>query len=341
MDNQKNSSLKHAVHDLNSLFTKVLNSLELLKNKLDKSDKNIFLLNSIETNIYLATEIVDELISKNKESKSSHLVNINSIVKEVVNSFPQLKSKKVKFILNLNPELKMIKGKYSDYFRLIMNLISNSYEAIENKGEISISTLNLDDNVFIEIIDNGIGIDENNFSQIFNDNFSTKNKDKFSGVGLSIVKNIVDKYNGKIDFNSKLNEGTTFKLYFKSENIVEKKSGLNKNILIAEDENILRELLTELFVSYDFNVKGTQDGKEFLDEISQNNYDVFIIDKNIPIVNGIECIKLIRNSGNKTPIILASGSLIDEEHEINSLVEKIILKPYNFDEILKAVNELV
>lgn len=339
MDNQ-DKSIKHAVHDLNSLFTKILNSIQLLKNNVDKSHKNFLLINSIETNIYLATEIVEELISNRKEKNNFHLVNINSVIKEVVNSFPQIKSKDVKFNLSLDDDLKLIKGKYSDYFRTIMNLVTNSYDAIEKEGEINISTSNYDNKVLVEIKDNGIGIDEKNISNIFEENFSTKEKNN-SGVGLSIVKNIVDKYEGNIFVESKINQGTVFKLLFKSEDLINKKSDGNKKILIAEDENILRELLTELFISYDFNVTSVQDGKDFLEEASINNYDVLIVDKNIPTINGLDCIKQIRINGNNVPIILASGSLIENDNEAINFVNKIILKPYNFDELLKAVNELI
>ncbi|MDF1611307.1 MAG: hybrid sensor histidine kinase/response regulator [Stygiobacter sp.] len=338
---QKDISLKHAIHDLNSLFTKILNSIELLKSKTDKSNKNFLLINSIETNIYLASEIIEELISQNKDSRNFHLVNINSVIKEVVNSFPQSKNKNVNLVLNLSSTLRLINGKYSDFFRLIMNLVSNSYEAIQQKGEIILSTSNLGSEILIEIKDNGIGIEKDNIPKIFEDNFSTKHKSTNLGVGLSIVKNIVDKYNGRILVDSKKNEGTTFRIYFLSEETVERKFGTNKKILIAEDENILRELLTELFLSYDFQVTSVQDGNEFLEELFNNRYDILIVDKNIPHVGGTECVKIIRNRNINVPIILASGSSIENGNEINSLVQKIITKPYNFEELLKAVNEIL
>lgn len=340
-DQPKDISLKHAVHDLNSLFTKILNSIELLKSKIDNSDKNIFLINSIETNIYLASEIVEELISLKKEKKIFHLVNINSVMKEVVNSFTKSKNKNVNFVLNLSPNVQLINGKYSDFFRLIMNLVTNSYEAIQKNGNIILATSNMGNEILLEIKDDGIGIDEETLLKIFDDNFSTKQNSTNFGLGLSIVKNIVNKYNGKILVESKKNEGTIFKIYLLSEETIKRSTGTNKKILIAEDENILRELLTELFLSYDFQVNSVQDGNEFLDELSKNQYDILIIDKNIPFVDGIECIKRIRSNKNNVPIILASGSLVEPESEINSLVQKIITKPYNFEELLKAVNEII
>lgn len=340
MNNQKDNSIKHAVHDLNSLFTKILASLELLKSKIEKTNKSYSIINSIETNIYLASEIVEELISKEKDLKSYHLVNINSVIKEVINSFPQTKVKNVNFTLNLASDIKKINGKYSDFFRLILNLVSNAHDAIQNNGEIIISTYNYENKIVIETKDNGIGIEENILSKIFEDNFSTKDKSTNLGIGLSIVKNIIDKYNGRIFVESKINEGTVFKVYFNSSETFNRNLDVGKKILIAEDENILRELLTELFISYDFQVKCVQDGNELLEEVLQSHYDVLIIDKNIPLIDGVECIKQIRSKNISTSIILATGSLIENESEVNSLIQKIILKPYNFDELLVAVNEL-
>lgn len=340
MNDINDNSIKHAVHDLNSIFTKILNSIELIKKKSDKSNDDLLLLNSIETNIYLASEILEDLIPTKKPINSFHLVNINSLIKEVVKSFPINKKKEIKIDLNLSTGLKQINGKYSDFFRMIMNLITNSYEAIEKKGTILIKTMNDKDGIYITVKDDGIGIDEKDLEFIFDDKFSTKEKNTISGVGLSIVKKIVDKYDGNILVESKLNQGTTFKIFLKSINDIVNTKPSNKKILIAEDENILRELMTELFISYNFEVVAVQDGKELIDTVD-NSFDAIIVDKNIPIIDGIDCIKSIRERGIYTPIILASGSQIDDTDENISLVQKIILKPFNFEEMLKSVNELI
>lgn len=343
MENQTDQTLKQIVHDLNSLFTKILNSVELLKRKVENSGSNISLLNSIETNTYLASEIIEELISHDKKPTISRLVSLNSVVNEVVNSFIHQKKKKIKFNLQLDPSLRLINGKYSDFYRLVLNLITNSFEAIESKGNIIVITKNniSSDKIILEVQDDGVGIDENILPFIFDENFSTKDKNKISGVGLSIVKSILQKYEGEINLESEPDKGTKFIIKLPSLSQTTVSSVANKKILIAEDENILRELLAELFISYGFEVMTVQNGKELLDIIRNNHFDILLVDKKMPELDGISCIKEIRKSGNQVPIILASGSNVSADGEIIKLVQNIILKPYNFEEILSAVRELV
>lgn len=343
MENHTDQTLKQIVHDLNSLFTKILNSVELLKRKVENSGSNISLLNSIETNTYLASEIIEELISHDKKPTISRLVSLNSVVNEVVNSFIHQKKKKIKFNLQLHPSLRLINGKYSDFYRLVLNLITNSFEAIESKGNIIVITKNdiSSDKIILEVQDDGVGIDENILPFIFDENFSTKDKNKISGVGLSIVKSILQKYEGEINLESEPDKGTKFIIKLPSLSQTTASSVANKKILIAEDENILRELLAELFISYGFEVMTVQNGKELLDIISNNHFDILLIDKKMPELDGVSCIKEIRKSGNQVPIILASGSNVSADDGIIKLVQNIILKPYNFEEILSAVRELV
>lgn len=345
MENQSEQYLKQIIHDLNSLFTKILNSVELLKRKVENSGNNIPLLNSIETNTYLASEIIEELIPGNNKSSVSRLVSLNSVINEVVNSFIYQKKKKIYFDLQLDSSLQLITGKYSDFFRLVLNLISNSFEAIESEGNIIVKTKNEPTNkkIILEIKDDGIGIDEKVLPFIFNEDFSTKVTNKISGVGLSIVKSILEKYNGEIYIESNINIGTKIIIRlpssFHKEEIIEKDN--KTKILIAEDENILRELLAELFLSYNFSVMTVQNGKELLDIISRHHFDILLIDKKMPELDGISCIKIIRENGNHIPIILASGSIVNVEEDIINIVQKVVLKPYNFEEILSAVRELV
>jgi CheY-like chemotaxis protein len=193
----------------------------------------------------------------------------------------------------------------------------------------------------LEVQDDGVGIDENILPFIFDENFSTKDKNKISGVGLSIVKSILQKYEGDINLESEPDKGTKFIIKLPSLSQTTASSVANKKILIAEDENILRELLAELFISYGFEVMTVQNGKELLDIISNNHFDILLVDKKMPELDGVSCIKEIRKSGNQVPIILASGSNVSADGEIIKLVQNIILKPYNFEEILSAVRELV
>lgn len=343
VDEENIPSFKHIAHDLNNIFTRILNSVELLKRKIKNYDASI-LLNSIESGTFLASEIIEESLSKSSAGSIPRRIKINPILQDIAYAFQSSLKGKIEFNLELESELELVIGRYSDFYRIFLNLISNSVEAIHEHGSIILKSTNsylTANQILIEVTDTGRGIDEKLLPYIFEENVSTKSKETISGVGLAIVKNLVNKYNGSIEVSSQIGVGTSFKIIFPSLPKNET-AEISKSILIAEDESRLQELLAELLQSYGYEITAASNGKEVIDFVSQNNFDLLIIDKKMPAVNGIECIERLRKSNCKIPIILASGSpLTDAENYSELAINKILNKPYNFDEMLSVIRELV
>lgn len=339
---EKELSIKHLAHDLNNIFTRILASIELLKLKKQDDETNSNLLNNIEAGTYLASEIINSSIGKS--STQTRRINLNNIIKDIVNSFQGSASGKIKFTLILQPKMKLVNAKYVDLYRIIMNLITNSVESIKEEGNVIVTTklLNNDEFIQIEIADNGNGINESLYDLIFTDGYSTKSAKDHSGHGLSIVKNLVELYNGTIAVNSSKQNGTQFILRFPVLSDLKGKDGSQKTILIAEDENTLRYLLTELLLSQNFKVLETSNGKEALKLFQSNICDLLIIDKKMPELDGLECIKRIRNLNSTIPIILASGSQSSDYDKMAELnISFTLNKPYNFEELISAIEELI
>jgi len=342
-----NSSFKHLAHDLNNIFTRILNSVELLRLKVNNLEEVTPIMDSIENGTFLASEMIDEMVNKDYDSsKSQRRININTIIKDLVNTFSVQLKEKVRFELNLNKSLRLIVGKYSDIYRVIMNLLINSTEAIDKNGCISISTNNSNVETEIEIVitDNGSGIEHALLPNIFNENISTKNQKNVSGLGLSIVKKNVENYHGKISVFSEVGKGTTFKIIFPALKIDKSEIKPNgKTILIAEDEPILCELLVELLQSSGYKTVSACNGAEVLSALqSKSLLDLLIIDRKMPEMDGLDCIKEIRKNNYNIPIILASGSPSENNNISPALnINKNISKPYDFEELLSGVRELI
>lgn len=338
------SSNKHLAHDLNNIFTRILNSIDLLKRKVPGSSDLLPLLSNIEAGTYLASEMIADNFGDKSRNKNRRRVNLNSIISDVVRSFSVQQKGRIDFLLSLDPNLKIVSGKYSDYYRVVLNLITNATESIEKTGIISLSTANIEDETKIEfkITDNGAGIDKETSPFIFDEDFSTKNKKMVSGIGLSIVKNIVDENCGTITVVSEVGKGTEFKIILEAAPVVNLRSADNgKTILIAEDEEILLELLTELLESYNYTVLKSSSGCEVLDILKIRIPDLLIIDRKMPVMDGLECIKEISALKYNIPVILATGSQL-EENKIDSInINRVINKPYNFEELLSLVRELI
>ena len=339
------SSVKHLAHDLNNIFTRILNSIDLLKRKVANIDTVLPLLNNIESGTYLASEMIDDTFGNASKKITQRKINLNSIIADIVRSYTLQQKDKIDFRLSLDKNLNMVVGKYSDFYRVILNLVTNSIEAIDGKGSIKIRTCNLDNDDKIQIIinDNGRGIEEQFLSQVFNEDYSTKNKKKISGVGLSIVKEIIEHYDGIISVLSEVGKGSEFIVTLNSAPILHDMPVLSgKTILIAEDEDILRELLSELLQSYDYTILTASNGIEVLDLLKVRTPDLLIIDRKMPEMDGIICLQEIEQAGYILPIIFASGSPSEFDETLSdNLVSKIINKPYNFEELLSLVKELI
>ena len=338
------SSTKHLAHDLNNIFTRILNSIDLLKRKVSSSSDILPILNSIEAGTYLASEMIGDNFGDKSKNNNLRRINLNSVTSDIVRSFLIQQKGKIDFKLALEPDLKLVLGKYSDYYRVILNLLTNSIESIETTGVISFTTLNIDDGTRVElrIKDSGKGIDKETLPFIFHEDFSTKNKKTVSGIGLSIVKKIIESYGGTITVVSEPEKGTEFILTLEAAHAATQHSNdSGKTILIAEDEDILRELLAELLQSYNYTVLTSSNGKEVLETLKARMPDLLIIDRRMPEMDGIECLQEIAAANYNLPVILASGSPVDNVKIEIENVNKVINKPYNFEELLSLVRELI
>jgi len=342
---EKDSSVKHLAHDLNNIFTRILNSIDLLKRKVTNIDTILPILNNIESGTYLASEMIEDTFGSASNKITQRKINLNSIIADIVRSYTLQQSDKIDFQLSLEKDLNLVNGKYSDFYRVILNLITNSVEAIDKKGSIEIRTCNLEneDKIQINISDSGSGIEGQFLSQVFDENYSTKNKKTISGVGLSIVKKIIEDHDGTISVSSVVGKGSEFIITLNSAPILHNEHAQSgKTILIAEDEDILRELLTELLQSYDYTILTASNGVEVLDILKVRTPDLLIIDRIMPEMDGLTCLQEIINAGYTLPIILASGSLSEFDETLpENLIIKIINKPYNFEELLSLVKELI
>lgn len=357
---ERNLSAIHLSHDLNNIITRIINGLELLKKRVANYEEVEPIINSIENSAFMVTEIMEDIQNESKgKTPRKKKIDLNKLIEILVSTVSLSPKNKIKFNLKLQSDLYQVEGRYSDFYRVFLNLIVNAVEAINNRGTITITTSNISTGdrsgssdlfnsqpyVQIKISDNGTGIDSEIIPFIFDENFSTKSKVKNRGFGLSIVKQIVDSYEGIIKVSSEKGKGSEFLLTFPSLGHTKEKTAEKvKQILLVEDEGILLELLTELLESYGYKIISASDGKGMFKKYNPvNPPDLLIIDQKLPDIDGIECIKKLRSMNKTIPVILASGSQTDYSLEpgIKEIVNKTIHKPYNFEEILSMVRELI
>ena len=164
-----------------------------------------------------ATTITKRLSSFAKPSKgaTSDDINIKNEIEEVLALVGyELKLDKIDIVKEIDDNLPFVFGDKKQLQEVFFNLIRNAAQAIKEKGKIIIRAKEEAGKVNIEIEDTGQGIPEDKMDQIFNPFYTTKDPGKGTGLGLFIVRQVVERNRGRISVRSRVNEGTTFSLEF-------------------------------------------------------------------------------------------------------------------------------
>ena len=208
----------------------------------------------------------------------------------------------------------------------------------------------------IGVRDSGVGMDEQTMEKIYDPFFTTKEQDRGTGLGLSMVYNIVKDLKGLVSIESIQGQGTTFNLYFpvlvgekQTEELstagqLKKLSGEGL-ILVVDDEEVMLDMATEILHEFGYQVVTAENGRQGVEVFQERGQEVkaVILDMAMPVMSGKEAYLAIREIDPKAKVILVSGFLQDERvQEILDLgVCGFVQKPYSvrglMDELKKVI----
>lgn len=348
-------------HDFSNLLSSIFGSVNLLRKRVQESEGITKLIDNIENCSVRARDLTKGLLSFGKPTpRRKELIKpnilLNEISKVIVHTFPQT----INFKPSIEENLFDILGNGTEIYQVLLNLCVNAKEAIGETGTINFSGKNIlidkknniehpllkpGKYVWFSVQDSGSGIDEENLLKIFDPYFSTKIKDTGSGLGLYVTYGIIKAHSGEVEVSSELNKGTTFDVFIPAyEPARNKVSEKDKIVLLAEDEVMLSDLLSELLESTGYNVLKVYNGMEVLKLLTEEiKVDMVILDYNMPGMNGADCAKKIRELNLDMPIILSTGSMsIADNQELRQAgITDFVTKPYEFDQLLQTIQKLV
>jgi len=349
-------------HDFSNLLSSIFGSVNLLKKKVSENHDALRLVENIENCSARAKDLTSGLLAYGKpKPKQKEILKPNRLAEEISVVVKQTFPATITFHIQLSDEVHPLQGNSTQIYQVLLNLCINARDAVGKQGWISLTTknvsvsetnthlfpfLSIGNYVCFSVADNGSGISQENLSKIFDPYFSTKEKESSSGLGLYISYGIIKAHSGAIQVSSTVNEGTRFDVYlpaYEDSSTVTKKIA-EKIIVIADDEEMLQDLLAELLESHNYYVIKVSNGQELLQVLTEEiKADLAIIDYNMPTMNGAECIAQIRKLGFSIPIILSSGSLgFADKKELSGLhIDATVTKPYDFDTMLATVQKLL
>jgi len=337
-------------HDFNNLLTIILGYSTRIE-KMSNDEGIINAANQINRAAKRSSDLTKQILAfSQKKVIMPEVISVTQILEELLLMLERLLGSNINLRVELHHDLPNI---YIDRIQLeqvIMNLIVNAKESINDKGIITITTdLMTKDTieyVLVSVEDTGIGMSHDTIEKVFTPFFTTK--EEGTGLGLSLVHDIVTKNNGYVEFSSELGYGTRFDVLLPSvkEKLIKLESieiaKLQKNkkgkILLIEDEEGVRILISAMLQDYNYEVLTAENGMEAI-EISKKNKDINLIvsDVILPDINGFlvvnECVSFI----DKTNVIIMSGHVGDFTKYDLSYQFTFISKPFKINEFLLAV----
>jgi CheY-like chemotaxis protein len=359
-------------HDLNNVLSGVVSYPDLILMQLPPDSPYRKSISKVRESGLKAAAIVQDLLTLARRGAADKtVVNLNQIILAYLNSpeFEKLKEfhPNVSLHTNLETNLFNIYGSAIHLSKTVMNLVSNASEAIENKGEVLITTQNLyiespiagydkieeGDYVLLAVSDTGVGISHEDKDQIF-DPFFTKKKMGRSGTGLgmTVVWGTVKDHNGYIDVRSREEEGTRLMLYFpiSSEDLADSTAkpliddyrGRGESILVVDDVQSQREIARMILTQLGYSVVTASSGENAVAYLHTHQADLLLLDMIMdPGIDGCETYRQIVNLHPHQKAVIASGySESERVRESQRLgAGTYVKKPYTLEKIAIAVRE--
>lgn len=360
-------------HEIRTPLNEVIGISNLLLQGNPREDQMDFIKTLRFSGNHLLT-LVNDVLDFNK-MESGKIVfeqaqfNLGDFLKDIMRTYSfRSKAKDLEFdIVNENSLPSEVIGDSIRLNQILSNLLSNALKFTQ-KGSIhvvlrAIERTNNDVRIEFQVRDTGLGIPKDKHSIIF-DSFTQASPDTTrhyggTGLGLAICKRLVELQGGKIELESEPGVGSTFKFCLNfgvpeisKLNITAEKSesytGLEgKRILMAEDNKINFFVANKFLTSWGINVTAAENGKIALDILEKEDFDLIIMDLHMPVMDGIEATRIIRESSdpriNSIPVIALTAAIMSESHDkIEGLaINDYVLKPFKprdlFEKIYKHI----
>ena len=362
-------------HDFNNLLMAIQGNVELAMLDLEADSPVRVSLREALRASQSASDLCGQILSySGRGCFDMEPLDLSLLVSELGRMFGASILNKASLVWNLDADLPQVMGDAIQLRQIAMNLILNAAEAVgEQPGEIRISTrlhhcthwdlgqallgelCQPGDFVALEVEDTGCGMDETTLRRIFEPFFTTKVLGR--GLGLAAVLGIVRGHRGALRVDSKPGIGTRFRVllppFIESVEPSSPESGSGESpavwsgtgtILVVDDEELLRTLLTQILERHGFQVLQARDGQEAL-RVFQGlqRIDLVLLDLRMPRMDGFETCQALRALDSKVPILMMSG------HQDSSLVagkatlgiQGVLQKPFQSGELRDLLRQVL
>ena len=357
-------------HDFNNILFPILGHTEMLLEDIPEDSELRESLDEVYNGAVRAKKLVEQILTFSRQERDElALIKIQPVIKEALKLIRASIPATIEIIQNIKPDCGVIKADPTQIHQIIMNLATNAYHSMEERGgKLSVSLeeikLNVSDITTAEmtsgayacltVADTGKGMDKETSQKIFDPFFTTKKVGKGTGLGLSVVHGIVKNMGGDVQVYSKPGKGSKFKLYFPvGENVLVKSNihayktveGGEEHILLVDDEKNIVNVVTQTLERLGYQVTSYTSSLNALEIFSAapDKFDLVITDLAMPNMPGDKfAVELIKKRPD-IPILLCTGfsEVISEEKMASLGIKGFLLKPIIKKDLACKIREIL
>ncbi len=315
-----------------------------------------------------AAQLTQQLLAFSRQQRLQKAdLDLNQAIKDLLRMLARLIGEHIAVDFIPGHDLGNVFADRAQVDQVLLNLCLNARDAMPNGGRITIETENVLVNgrfqeshpwakpgryVLVSVTDNGIGMDKETQARIFEPFFSTKAKDRGTGLGLAVVYGVVKQHDGMVHVYSECGKGTTFKVYLPIVGRMAAEVGPKhvpavrrgtETILLAEDDPLVRDLASRILKRAGYHVLVANDGAEACSVFAEQAADVslMVLDVVMPHLGGPDAYQRMSQQRPGIPVVFCSGYAGSalEGYRFDAPGMRLLPKPYGADEILLAVRE--
>jgi PAS domain S-box-containing protein len=349
-------------HELRAPLAPITTGVEILRRKLNSDQQGQKMLNVIDRNVQLQARLIDDLldmtrIARGKVELDRQLVAVGQILQRVIEAcMPDIEARGLHFGMKIDQPPHLVNADAARMQQVFWNLLKNAVKFTPRGGCVGVWCRHEDNQVIVEVLDSGEGIEPEAIRRIFNpfeqaDRAVTR---RFGGVGLglSISKALVEMHGGSIEARSSgKGQGATFTVrlplgvqHETQGTAADERVGAARplRILLVEDHADAANLMREFLALDGHNVELAGDVASAIELAQQHRFDLLISDLGLPDASGLDLIRELRARGYMGPGIALSGFGLEQDvvRSKEAGFDAHVTKPANPERLSRLIAEL-
>ena len=358
-------------HDFNNILFPIVGYTELTMDEVSADSVAYNNLAEILKAANRARDLVQQILTFSRQSGQERKpTKVQYIIKEALKLLRASIPASIEIIHDIDESCRPVMGDATQIHQVVMNLCTNAYQAMQDKGGKLIVSLKEVDigyeetvekigmqpgkHLRLTVVDEGCGMEASVLDRIFEPYYTTKEQGKGTGLGLSVIHGIVKNHRGDITVTSSPGKGSTFQVHLPviEDDVVatefEPTNGAAKGserILLIDDEEQIVSMEQQMLENLGYQVTARTDSEEALLEFSQQpqNFDLVITDMTMPHMTGDQLAKKLLNIKPNLPVILCTGfnEDITEEKALAMGIQKFVMKPVIKNDLATTIRSVL